>query len=129
MSKHILVVDDSATMTLSLRNSLELAGFTVSTAGDGVKGLERLRMAASPASPKPDLIITDINMPNMGGLEFIQHARALPGFRFTPLLVLSTESQAERRDQAKKLGATGWMVKPVGAADLVKIVKQVLPGA
>lgn len=129
MSKHILVVDDSATMTLSLKNSLELAGYAVSTAADGVKALTRLNMPTGPASPKPDLIITDINMPNMGGIEFIRNARALPGFRFTPLLVLSTESQQARRDEAKKLGATGWMVKPVGAADLVKIVKQVLPGA
>lgn len=124
MSKHILVVDDSATMTLSLKNSLELAGFAVSSAADGVKALARLQ-----AAPKPDLIITDINMPNMDGLEFIARARALPGFRFTPLLVLSTESQQARRDEAKKLGATGWMVKPVGAADLVKVVRQVLPGA
>lgn len=124
MAKTILVVDDSGTMVLSLKNNLELAGFTVVTASDGVKGLERLA-----ATPKPDLIITDINMPNMDGIEFIGKARALPGFRFTPILVLTTESQQTRRDAAKKLGATGWMVKPVGGADLLKIVRQVLPGA
>jgi len=124
MAKTILVVDDSGTMVLSLKNNLELAGFAVQTAGDGVKGLERLK-----AGPKPDLVITDINMPNMGGIEFIGHVRATAGFRFTPILVLTTESQQARRDEAKKAGATGWMVKPVGGADLIKIVKQVLPGA
>jgi two-component system chemotaxis response regulator CheY len=124
MAKTILVVDDSGTMVLSLKNNLEIAGFGVVTASDGVKGLERLK-----AGPKPDLIITDINMPNMGGIEFIGKARATAGFRFTPILVLTTESQQARRDEAKKAGATGWMVKPVGGADLLKIVRQVLPGA
>lgn len=124
MAKTILVVDDSSTMILSLKNNLELAGYSVLTASDGVKGLERMR-----AAPKPDLIITDINMPNMGGIEFIGKARATPGFRFTPVLVLTTESQQARRDEAKKAGATGWMVKPVSGPDLIKIVKQVLPGA
>lgn len=124
MAKTILVVDDSGTMVLSLKNNLEIAGFAVQTASDGVKGLERLK-----AGPKPDLIITDINMPNMGGIEFIGKARTTPGFRFTPILVLTTESQQARRDEAKKAGATGWMVKPVAGADLLKIVKQVLPGA
>jgi two-component system chemotaxis response regulator CheY len=124
MAKTILVVDDSGTMVLSLKNNLELAGFSVVTASDGAKGLEKLAGA-----PKPDLIITDINMPNMNGIEFIGKARATPGFRFTPILVLSTESQQARRDEAKKLGATGWMVKPVSGGDLLKIVRQVLPGA
>lgn len=124
MAKTILVVDDSGTMVLSLKNNLEIAGFAVQTASDGLKGLERLK-----AGPKPDLIITDINMPNMGGIEFIGKARVTPGFRFTPILVLTTETQQARRDEAKKAGATGWMVKPVAGAELLKIVKQVLPGA
>ncbi|MFT5534384.1 MAG: two-component system chemotaxis response regulator CheY [Burkholderiaceae bacterium] len=124
MAKTILVVDDSATMLMSLTNSLEISGFTVITATDGVIALEKLRKGS-----KPDLIITDINMPNMGGIEFIGKARALPGYRFTPILALTTESQQARRDEAKKLGATGWLVKPVGGADLIKIIRQVLPGA
>lgn len=124
MSKTILVVDDSGTMVLSLKNTLEIAGFSVLTASDGLKGMERLQ-----AGPKPDLIITDINMPNMNGIEFIGKVRSTPGYRFTPILVLTTESQQARRDEAKRLGATGWMVKPVGGADLLKIVRQVLPGA
>ena len=124
MSKIILIVDDSATMIMSVKANLEMNGFKVETAGDGVQALSKLKSGI-----KPDLIITDINMPNMGGMELIKNVRALPGFRFTPILTLTTESQADKRDEGKKLGATGWLVKPVGGADLLKIIKQVLPGA
>jgi two-component system, chemotaxis family, chemotaxis protein CheY len=124
MPKTIMVVDDSSTMLMSLQNSLEIAGFAVLSAGDGVIALDKLKGGA-----KPDLIITDINMPNMGGIEFIAKARGLPGFRFIPILALTTESQQEKRDEAKKLGATGWLLKPVSGGDLTKIIKQVLPGA
>ena len=78
---------------------------------------------------KFDLIITDINMPNMGGIEFISKTRALPGFRFIPILALTTESEQVKRDEAKKLGATNWLLKPVSGSNLNKIIKQVLPGA
>jgi two-component system chemotaxis response regulator CheY len=80
MSKTILIVDDSATMLMSVKATLEINGFRVETAGDGVQALTKLK-----AGVKPDLIITDINMPNMGGLELIKNVRALPGFRFTPI--------------------------------------------
>jgi two-component system, chemotaxis family, chemotaxis protein CheY len=123
MAKIILVVDDSATMVMSVKNNLEIAGFKVETAEDGVKALAKLK-----AGIKPDLIITDINMPNMGGMDLIKNVRTLPGFRFTPILTLTTESQAEKRAEGKKLGATGWLVKPVGGADLLKVIRQVLPG-
>jgi len=124
MAKTIMVVDDSATMLMSLKNGLEIGGFSVITAADGVLALQKLQ-----TGPKPELIITDINMPNMGGIEFIAHARKLPGLRFIPILALTTESQQSKRDEAKKLGATGWLVKPIAGADLIKIIKQVLPGA
>ncbi|MBK5966347.1 two-component system sensor histidine kinase/response regulator [Thiocystis minor] len=124
MSKTIMIVDDSATMVLSLKSTLEMNGFKVETAGDGAQALAKLK-----AGVRPDLIITDINMPNMGGLELIKNVRALLGFRFTPILTLTTESQAEKRDEGKKLGATGWLVKPVPGPDLIKVIKQVLPGA
>jgi two-component system, chemotaxis family, chemotaxis protein CheY len=124
MAKTILIVDDSATMLLSVRNNLEIAGFKVETAEDGVKALSKLKAGA-----KPDLVITDVNMPNMNGIELIKSIRQLPGFRFTPILTLTTESQAAKRDEGKAAGATGWLVKPVGGADLLKIIKQVLPGA
>lgn len=124
MAKTIFIVDDSATMLMSVKNNLEIAGFSVETAEDGVKALAKLK-----GGLKPDLIITDINMPNMGGLELIKNVKALPAFRFTPILTLTTESEASKRDEGKKLGATGWLVKPVGGADLLKVIKQVLPGS
>lgn len=124
MAKTILIVDDSATMRMSVKATLEMSGFLVESAGDGVQALAKLK-----GGIKPDLIITDINMPNMGGLELIKNVRALAGFRFTPILTLTTESHAEKRDEGKKLGATGWLVKPVAGADLIKVIKQVLPGA
>ncbi len=124
MAKTILYVDDSATMVMSIKSTLEMNGFKVETAGDGVQALAKVK-----AGLKPDLIITDINMPNMGGLELIKAVKALPGFRFTPILTLTTEGRADRRDEGKKLGATGWLIKPVSGPDLVKVIKQVLPGA
>jgi two-component system chemotaxis response regulator CheY len=124
MAKTILIVDDSALMISSVKANLSMGGYTVETAEDGVKAMAKLK-----AGLKPDLIITDINMPNMNGMELIKNVRATPGFRFTPILTMTTESQAAKREEGKKLGATGWLVKPVGGADLMKIIKQVLPGA
>ena len=122
--KHVMLVDDSATILLSMRQTLEMSNFKVTTACDGMDGLAKLK-----SEPKPDLVVTDINMPKLDGLGFIREVRQLPNFRFTPILVLTTESQQTKRDEAKKLGATGWLVKPVAAADLVRVLKQVLPGA
>jgi two-component system chemotaxis response regulator CheY len=119
---NILLIDDSATMVMSLKNALEMSGYQVETAGDGVQGLAKVKTGYKPA-----LIITDINMPQMNGIEFIRHVRPL--LRFTPILVLSTESQIARREEAKKLGATGWLVKPVSSVELLKVIKQVVPGA
>jgi len=124
VKKTIMIVDDSTTMVMSVKSNLEIAGFNVETANDGVQALAKLQRGT-----KPHLLITDINMPNMGGIELIQKTRAIPTLRFMPILVLTTESQQSKRDEAKRLGATGWMVKPVGGADLLKIIKQVLPGA
>jgi two-component system chemotaxis response regulator CheY len=118
----ILLIDDSATMVMSLKNALEMSGFKVETAGDGLQGLAKIK-----AGFKPNLIITDINMPQMNGIEFIRNAR--PILRFTPILVLSTESQITQREEAKKLGATGWLVKPVASVELLRIIRQVVPGA
>lgn len=124
MSKNIFIVDDSATMLMSVRNNLEIAGFKVETAEDGVKAMTKLN-----GGYKPDLIITDVNMPNMGGMELIRNVRAMKSLRFTPILTLTTESQVDKRMEGKQLGATGWLVKPIGGADLLQIIKQVLPGA
>ncbi|MFT3856435.1 MAG: response regulator [Aquabacterium sp.] len=115
-------MDDSLTMLMSVKNSLEIAGFKVETASDGLQAITKIKTGF-----KPDLMITDINMPKMDGIELIRATRQI--LRFTPILALTTESQQARRDEAKKLGATGWLVKPVGGSELVKVIKQVLPGA
>ena len=112
--KSVLLVDDSATMLMSLKGSLEISGFRVETAPDGAAALRRLTSGL-----RPDLIITDINMPHMDGLSLIREARKL--LRFTPILALTTESQRDKRDEAKRHGATGWLVKPVGGSDLLKL--------
>jgi two-component system chemotaxis response regulator CheY len=124
MAMKILVVDDSVTMVLSLKTTLTMNGFEVETANNGEAALDKLKSGI-----KPNLIVTDVNMPVMGGLEMIGKVRALPGFRFIPILTLTTESEAAKRDEGKRLGATGWLVKPVAGNDLVKVIKQVLPGA
>ena len=124
MAMTILVVDDSATMVMSLKTTLSLNGFQVETANNGQLALDKLK-----AGIKPNMIITDINMPVMGGMEMIKNVRAMPAFRFIPILTLTTESEAAKREEGKRLGATGWLVKPVAGNDLVRVIKQVLPGA
>jgi two-component system chemotaxis response regulator CheY len=120
----ILVVDDSLTMLMSLKNALSANGFKVETAANGQLALDKLKSGL-----KPNLILADVNMPVMGGLEMIGKVRALAGFRFVPILTLTTESQAAKRDEGRRLGATGWLVKPVNGDELVAVIKQVLPGA
>jgi two-component system chemotaxis response regulator CheY len=118
----VLLVDDSTTMLLSLRGVLEAKGYGVDTAADGVLALAKLK-----AGLKPQLILTDIHMPNMDGLEFIRETRKL--LRFVPIVALTTESRQSRKDEAKRNGATGWLVKPVGAVELLALVRQLVPGA
>jgi two-component system chemotaxis response regulator CheY len=124
MAKTILIVDDSATMLMSLKSSLSLGGYQVETASNGLQAIDKLK-----AGLKPSLILTDINMPVMGGLELIGKVRAMPGCRFFPILTLTTESATAKRDEGRRLGATGWLVKPISGGDLLKVVKQLLPGA
>lgn len=120
--KTILVVDDSDIIRWVMKTALEGEGFKVEMAEDGARALEIVTKGL-----KPDLIITDLNMPNMDGLGLIQNVRPL--LRFTPILVISTESQASKRDEAKKLGATGWLTKPVNPEDLLKVIRRILPGS
>ena len=124
MAKTVLVVDDSPTMVMSLKATLSMSGFQVETAGNGQAALEKLR-----AGLKPNLIMTDINMPVMGGMDLIRNVRALPGLRFVPILTLTTESEAAKRDEGKRAGATGWLVKPLSGNDLITVIRKVLPGA
>jgi two-component system chemotaxis response regulator CheY len=119
----IMLVDDSATILMSMSAVLSTSGFDVVTATDGADALSKL------ASARPNLIISDLNMPRMDGLTFLTETRKLPGLRFTPFLMLTTESQAAKRQEAKAAGATGWLVKPATAKDLISVIHQLLPGA
>ncbi len=119
MSKTVLTVDDSRTMRDMLLLALQDAGYTVIQAVDGVDGLETL------AAKGADVVITDINMPRMDGFGFIEGMRADPRHRTTPVLVLTTESDAEKKARARAAGATGWIVKPFDPAKLVDAVRRV----
>src|ERR1035437_7787184 len=101
MAMKVLVVDDSITMVMSLKTTLSMNGFEVETANNGQAALEKLNGGC-----KPNLVITDINMPVMGGMELIGKVRALPGFKFIPILALTTESDATKRQAGKRAGAT-----------------------
>lgn len=124
MPMTVLVVDDSVTMLMSLKATLAMNGFEVETASHGQAALDKLKSGL-----KPNLILTDINMPVMGGMELIGKVRALPGFRFIPILTLTTESEASKRDEGKRVGATGWLVKPIAGDDLIRVIRKILPGA
>ncbi len=119
MSKTILTVDDSRTMRDMLRLALSAAGYSVIQAEDGVHGLEVL------ADADPDVIITDINIPRMDGFGFISGVRQGGRHRAVPILVLSTESDVEKKQRARSAGATGWIVKPFDPVRLVDAVRRV----
>ncbi len=120
--KTILLVDDSTTMLMSMEGILKRAGYQVETATNGDAALKKIAVAC------PDLMITDLNMPGMDGITLIREAKKIPGMRFKPVLMLTTESQQTKRNEAKAAGATGWLVKPVKADELLSVVKQVIPG-
>ena len=119
MTKTVLTVDDSRTMRDMLMLALKDAGYRVVQAEDGVHGLEVLQ------AESPDIVITDINMPRMDGFGFIEGMRADPNHRTTPVLVLTTESDAEKKARVRAAGATGWIVKPFDPAKLVDAVRRV----
>ena len=119
MTKTVLTVDDSRTMRDMLLMALEDAGYTVIQAVDGVDGLETL------AAKGADVVITDINMPRMDGFGFIEGMRADPAFSAVPVLVLTTESDAAKKQRAREAGATGWIVKPFDPVRLVDAVRRV----
>lgn len=118
----ILLVDDSPTILTSMSVILESDGYVTETAANAEDALDKIRNGLSPA-----LVITDYHMPGMHGVQLIQALRTLQPLRFTPMLVLTTESQQEKRDEARKAGATGWLVKPVQADKLLQVVRQVAP--
>jgi two-component system chemotaxis response regulator CheY len=119
MMKTVLTVDDSRTMREMLLLALQGAGYQVLQAEDGLVGLEVLK------DRQADVIITDINMPRLDGFGFIEHVRRDSTHRATPILVLTTESDAEKKNRARSAGATGWIVKPFHPVKLVDAVRRV----
>lgn len=121
MSKRILAVDDSKTMREMVSFTLKSAGYEVIEAEDGKAALATLN------GEKIDAVITDLNMPNMNGFELIQSLRANPLYKFTPILMLTTEGDDSKKQQGKTAGATGWIVKPFNPQKLVEVVQKVCP--
>jgi two-component system chemotaxis response regulator CheY len=115
----VLTEDDSRTMRGMLRLTLAGAGFEVAEAVDGEHGLEVLRDGGA------DVIITDINMPKLDGYGFIEAVRQDSIHRTTPILVLTTESDPEKKNRARQAGATGWIVKPFDPVKLIDAVRRV----
>ena len=115
----ILTVDDSRTMRDMLRLALVSAGFNVTQAEDGMHGLEVLEQET------PRVIVTDINMPRMDGFGFIEAVRGNDKYRGIPILVLTTESDSEKKMRSRRAGATGWIVKPFDPVKLVAAIRRV----
>ena len=118
--KTIFLVDDSATILLSISGILSKAGYGVEKAPSALDALKKFQ-----AGVKVDLLITDLNMPGMNGIEFIREVRKLPNYRFMPILFLTTESQQSKKLEAKAAGATGWIVKPFDPERLVAAIHAV----
>lgn len=120
--KPILLVDDSQTMLSSISAVLKRAGIDSATADSGEKAVAMVNGGLSPC-----LVITDYHMPGMNGVELIGALRKTGATRFTPMLVLTTDTETGKRQSAKAAGATGWLVKPVDPASLLQVVKQLVP--
>ena len=118
MTTRILAIDDSRTIRTLLTMALEGAGFEVTTAVDGVDGVNKFKEAHS------DLVITDVNMPNKDGFGVIEDIRANDTNRSVPVLVLTTESGPALKERARKAGATGWIVKPFDDDSLVSVIRR-----
>ncbi len=120
MAGVILAVDDSASMRQMVNFTLKGAGYEVVQAIDGVEALEYARLHSV------DLVLTDVNMPRMDGITLVKELRALPSYKYTPMLVLTTESSQDKKMQGKQAGATGWIVKPFNPDQLLATIARVL---
>lgn len=120
MSKKILTVDDSASVRQMVSFTLKGAGYEVVESIDGTDALGKINGAGV------KMVITDLNMPKMDGLELIKELRGKPEYKFIPIVFLTTESQPEKKAEAKAAGATGWIVKPFKPEQLLAVVKKVL---
>jgi two-component system, chemotaxis family, chemotaxis protein CheY len=120
--KYVLVVDDSATLRASVNYTLKEAGFDAINAVNGKDGLDKLQQAMNEGKHVA-MIISDINMPVMDGITFIKEVKKTP-FKYTPILVLTTESQEDKKIEGKKAGASGWLVKPFKPEQLIYVTKK-----
>ena len=117
----IMLVDDSATILLSIASILIKAGYAVEKAANAEIALQKFNAGA-----KIDLLMTDLNMPGINGIELIREVRNLPAYKFVPIVFLTTESQQSRKMEAKAAGASGWIVKPATAGELLNPLKLVI---
>lgn len=120
MGNTILTVDDSASMRQMVTFTLKGAGYDVIEAVDGKDGLSKLE------GSQVNMIITDLNMPNMDGIEMIRQVRGMAKYKFIPIILLTTESQDEKKKEGKAAGATGWIVKPFKPEQLIAVIQKVL---
>jgi two-component system chemotaxis response regulator CheY len=120
MGKLIMTADDSASVRQMVTFTLKQNGYDVIEAVDGQDALQKL------SGTKVDMLITDLNMPNLDGIGLIRGARALPACKFIPIVMLTTESQDSKKQEGKAAGATGWIVKPFKPEQLMAVVKKVL---
>ena len=118
MGKKVLIVDDSRSMRWMVNFTLDENGYEVTEAENGKDGLDKLRSA------QPELIITDINMPEMGGIEYIKQVRGLGDYKFVPIIVLTTESEEGKQAEGEKAGATAWIIKPFTPEKLIEVAKK-----
>lgn len=120
MSKAALVVDDSTSMRQMVSYTLQEAGFSVIEGSNGEEALKNVKGKAV------NLVITDLNMPVMDGMTLIRQLRAIPEFKFTPILMLTTEAQDAKKQEGKAAGATGWIIKPFNPEQLLQVVGKIV---
>jgi two-component system chemotaxis response regulator CheY len=120
------VVDDSPTMRGMVSHTLNEAGFETKEAENGKDALIKLTMMEE-GGAKPDVIVTDINMPEMDGIELVKEIRKLSAFKHVPVLVLTTDNTDEKKEVGRAAGATGWLVKPFDSDLILKVIRKVLP--
>lgn len=123
MAKTILIVDDSSSLRMVVKLALMRAGYEVIEAGDGKEALAQLEKTA-----KVHLIVSDVNMPNMNGIDFVTQVKQHPRHKFTPVVMLTTEGQDAKKEQGRAAGAKAWIVKPFNPPQLLDAVsKLILP--
>jgi two-component system chemotaxis response regulator CheY len=121
MSKTIMIVDDSASLRQVVSIALKAAGYEVIESGDGKEALSRLS-----AQPRVHLIVSDVNMPQMDGISFVKALKQLPAYRFTPVVMLTTESAENRKKEGQAAGAKAWMTKPFRPEQLLGVVQKLV---